>query len=357
VHESKNILISPLNWGLGHASRLMPIIDWCIENDKNVIIAGNGESLSLLKNKYPNLISETIPAPKMKYGRKRAINIAYISRSLLMIANIIRERSYTRNLIKKHKIDTIISDNRPGIWSRKLKTIYITHQLNVFTGKSQNLSGKILSFMHRRIIKKYTHCWIPDYENELSIAGRMSQNNHNLKLNYIGILSRFAETSKAITSNQEYKILCIASGPEPQRSILEKNFKELLIKSGHKSLIIRGLPNEPDADLETPLIKTINHCADNEFYRFITEADIIFCRSGYTTVMDLLALGRKAILVPTPGQPEQEYLAEYLAKNAGFISLDQSKLSEFDYSAFTDSNLSDKTFETSKYKKILALHL
>ena len=355
--ETKNILISPLNWGLGHATRLIPIIDWCVENNKNVVIAGNGESLSLLKKKYPQLISENIPAPKMKYGRKRAINIAFIFRSLLMIANIIHERIYTRNLIKKHKIDTIISDNRPGIWSRKLKSIYISHQLNVFTGKSQNLSGKILSFMHRCVIKKYTHCWIPDYENELSIAGRMSQNNHNLKLNYIGILSRFAEISRPVNIEQEYKIVCIASGPEPQRSILEKNFKELLIKSGHKSLLIRGLPNETLDNLDTPLVKTINHCADDDFYKYITEADIIFCRSGYTTVMDLLALGRKALLVPTPGQPEQEYLAEHLEKNAGFILIEQSQLTEFDFNNFKIINRSDKTFDTSTYKKVLALHL
>jgi uncharacterized protein (TIGR00661 family) len=357
VHKSKNILISPLNWGLGHASRLMPIIDYCIENGKNVIIAGNGESLSLLKNKYPNLISETIPAPKMKYGRKRAINIVFIFRSLLMIANILRERIYTRNLIKKYKIDTIISDNRPGIWSRKLKTIYISHQLNVFTGKSQNLSGKFLSFMHRRIIKKYTHCWIPDYENELSIAGRMSQNNQNLKLNYIGILSRFVESSKAIASNQEYKIVCIASGPEPQRSILEEICLELLNKLGHKSLIIRGLPNEQNSNSGTSKIKIINHCSDDEFYKYIFGADIILCRSGYSTIMDLIALGKKAILIPTPGQPEQEYLSEHLSKYLGYISVEQSKLAEFDFSNIAEQKISDVIFETDAYKKVLALHL
>lgn len=323
----------------------------------NVIIAGNGESLSLLKSKYPQLITENIPAPKMKYGKKKAINIAFVLRSLLMIANILRERAYTRSLIKKHNIDTLISDNRPGIWSRKVKSIYITHQLNVYTGLSQNISGNILSALHRRIIKKYTHCWIPDYENELSVAGRMSANMNNTRLNYIGILSRFTDIQTLATGDRRFKIVCIASGPEPQRSILEKEYKELLSKSGQKSLIIRGLPDKSDSNSERDMISVMNHCEDSEFLNIITGADLIFCRSGYTTVMDLLALGRKAILVPTPGQPEQEYLAEYLAKNAGFISLEQSQLSQFDFNKLAFTNYSDITFDTCTYKKVLALHL
>lgn len=357
MQQSKKILISPLNWGLGHASRLMPIIDWCILNDKNVIIAGNGESLKLLSDKYPQLITEFVPAPCMRYGKKKAIGMSFVIRSFLFILNSFRERLITKRLIKKHNVDTIISDNRPGIFIKELKTIYITHQLNVYTSKTPNISSRFLSSIHGKIIKKYTHCWIPDYENNHSLAGRMSENLNNMNLNYIGPLSRFENLTSTARLDKQYEVVCIVSGPEPQRSKFENYLSNLLKNHNANTLIIRGLPASSTNREKLNNITYLNHCNDKDFYNYVINSDIIFCRSGYSTIMDLIVTNKKAVLIPTPGQPEQEYLADYLNDKYGFVKIVQSEIDQFDLDKINFKRQEELIFNPDTLKKILALHL
>ncbi len=329
MKSSTNILICPLNWGLGHASRMIPIIDFCIKRNKNIIIAGNGNSLDLLARRFPNLEIEYIPAPTLQYSTKRAIGFTFYFNFFLLFVNMYRERKYLKNIVNKYMIDTIISDNRPGIYLPKLKSIYFTHQINVYPSKNRGILSNILSKLHKNIIKKYDYCFVPDFDNN-SYAGRLSKNTTGLNLKYIGPLSRFSIVQPNYSENKpKYDIVCIISGPEPQRKV----FEDILIKKfkneNTKTLIFRGLPEKQSENIQIGNIRLINHCDDSEFLSYLNSAEIILCRSGYSTIMDLITIRKNAILIPTPGQPEQEYLGNHL-KKYGFICVKQNDILNFD---------------------------
>lgn len=357
MKASQNILISPLNWGLGHASRVIPVIDYCLKSGKKVVLAGNGASIELLKNKYPDLVFANIPSPSMHYGTRKAMGVSFYFCVFLMILNLIRERYLTAKAIRTHKIDTIISDNRPGVFSRKVKSIYITHQVNVFCSLKGGFFSRLYTKIHRRIIKAYDYCWIPDTEGESNISGRLSKNNYKPAPGYIGPISRFSVLQPADLHKNKYDIVCIVSGPEPQRSILEhiliKKFKD----TEGTTLIIRGLPESKEQLITEGNVSFINHCNDKEFLHYINSAGHIVCRSGYSSVMDLIVTGNSALLVPTPGQPEQEYLAEYLSGKFGFLSVSQDMLSCFDLKNVNAVKTNQSFYDVDAMKKVLDLHL
>jgi len=359
LEKSQNILISPLNWGLGHASRIIPIIDYCLNSGKNVVIAGNGVSLDLLKNKYPDLTTVNLPAPTLHYGNKRAISLRLVIKVLFMLINFRKERRLTKRIIRQYNIDTIISDNRPGVYSSRVKSIYITHQVSIFISARSGLLSAIFSKFHQNIIAKYDYCWVPDFEGENSLAGRLSSNVKDLQLFHIGPLSRFAikgyswEPTKIV----EYKIVCIISGPEPQRSSFETLVISKLQNTKHNSLIIRGLPNTETTLKSIANVSFLNHCDDNQFYNYLQSADLIICRSGYSSIMDIFAIGKNALIIPTPGQPEQEYLAEYLSGKYGFIGMSQNEFAHADLSTVDFPKQSQNEYDNSALKKILDLQL
>ncbi|MDD3859897.1 MAG: glycosyltransferase, partial [Bacteroidales bacterium] len=341
LKKSKNILICPLNWGLGHACRIIPIIEYCIETNKNIVIAGNGSSLKLLLQRFPSIKNEHIPAPTLNYSRKQSIGIRFYLSFFLMFLNIYRENRFTKNIIKKYNIDTIISDNRPGIYSKKVKSIYITHQVNVFTSEKLGFISSILTKLHLRIIKNFTYCFVPDFA-EKSISGRLSENTTGLDLIYLGPLSRFSGLeSENYNNNKVYEIVCIVSGPEPQRKV----FEDILIKKFKdektKVLILRGLPEKQNQTIQIGNICLINHCNDTDFLNYLKLSKIIICRSGYSTIMDLITIKKNAILIPTPGQPEQVYLGKHLKKYS-FICVEQNDILNFNI----------KSLSFSEYKPI-----
>jgi len=356
LDKSKNILICPLNWGLGHACRIIPIIEYCIDNNKNIILAGNGSSLKLLKHRFPTLKNEYISAPILSYSKNQSIGFRFYFSFFRLFVNIFRERRYLNVLIKKHNIDTIISDNRPGISSPRVKSIYITHQINVFYSDKSDIFSRVLTKLHLRIIKKYTYCFVPDYADN-SIAGKLSKNTTGLNLIYLGPLSRFLTSGSVIDSiKPQYKIVCIVSGLEPQRTV----FEELLLKKfkneQNKVLILRGLPKNKNTILHVGNIDLIDHCDDSFFVSSLLTCELIICRSGYSTIMDLMTIGRKAILVPTPGQPEQEYLGNYL-KNKGFVCLKQNEIINFDVTSIDLSTCSANEKYEINLKNVLDLYL
>jgi hypothetical protein len=357
MKTSQNILISPLNWGLGHASRIIPIIDYCLKSGKKVILAGNGASIELLKNEYPDLIFIHIPSPAMHYGKKKAMGFSFYFCAFLMALNLSRERYLIAKAIKLHKIDTIISDNRPGIFSRKVKSIYITHQVNVFCSLKGGTFSKLYTKFHKHIIKKYNYCWIPDTEGEFSISGRLSKNDYLPALNYIGPLSRFSVLTPEFLYKNKYDIVCIISGPEPQRNILEHLLIKKFRDNVNTTLIIRGLPESKEQLAPEGNVSFKNHCKDSEFLYYINTAKFIVCRSGYSSVMDLIVTRNPALLIPTPGQPEQEYLAEYLSGKFGFLSVTQSMLSCFDFGNTNSIRSHELFYDKDALKKTLDLHL
>ncbi len=355
--ESKNILISPLNWGLGHASRIIPIIDYCLNSGKTIILGGNGDAISLLKKKYPELKCVYIPAPAMHYGKKRAMGISFYFRIFLMIANLIRERFITARIIQKYDIDTIISDNRPGIYSRKVKSIYITHQVNIFCSPNGGFFSKLYTNIHKRIISKYNFCWVPDLDQENNISGKLSKNDYKPSLHYVGPLSRFSTIKSITCKNTKFNIVCIVSGPEPQREIFEQILIRKFKNSTNKTLIIRGLPDSKEKLKSIGNLSFENHCNDADFLHYLNTAEIIVCRSGYSSVLDLIITGNNAILVSTPGQPEQEYLAKYLNRKHGFNSIEQSEICDYNFENLHRQRSSKQIYKDDTLKNILDLQL
>lgn len=315
--KNKKILIAPLNWGLGHATRCIPIINALINDGFLPILAGDGDSLKLLKKEFPKLKNYNLPAYNIKYTNqgcflrfKLLFNVPRIYRT------IIKEKQAVAEIIKKENIKGVISDNRFGVRSDKIPSVYITHQINVLSGITSMITSKI----HQYIISKFDVCWVPDYAGKNNLAGKLSHNNI-LNLKYINPLSRFDDEVpffKGMTPvKKKYDILALLSGPEPQRSLLEKKLLDAFKTTSKKVLLVRGIVSDKVKEkipLDNKNVKIVNYMLQEELQKSIIESELIIARSGYSTIMDLEKLRAKAFFIPTPGQYEQEYLAKYLEK-------------------------------------------
>lgn len=345
----KRILVAPLNWGLGHATRCIPIINALINQGFEPVIASDGGALELLKKEFPKLKAFELPSYNITYPKNRyGFKWKFLKSSPHILKTIKRESVIINQLVKTEDIDGIISDNRFGVRHDDIPSIYITHQLNVLSGKTTWFSSK----WHQKIIKKFDECWVPDFEYEPNLSGQLGhlkQKFDNLK--YIGPLSRFKKQAIEKTID----ILVILSGPEPQRTKLEKKLLVLLEDRKKKVLFIRGLvePNQRVTTIDN--IELYNYMTSDELEDAINSSRLIISRSGYTTIMDLAKLEKKAVFIPTPGQFEQIYLAKELSKNLVIPHVSQEKMTQhnlkFDnlYSGFKAFN-----YETN-YKKLFSL--
>ncbi|MFV8338404.1 glycosyltransferase [Flavobacterium sp. LB3P21] len=304
----KTILIAPLNWGLGHATRCIPIIRALQENNFIPIIASDGIALELLRKEFPNIQTLELPSYQIEYAKNGAnFKWKLIKNGPKMIRAILEEKKIIQNWVEKYAIDGIISDNRLGVFSKKIPSVFITHQLNVMTGNTTWITSKI----HQSIIKKYTECWVPDLAGTPNLTGKLGHiDNPNLKTKYIGPLSRLQK--KLLP--KKYDLLVILSGPEPQRGMLEKHLKKEIVKYNGNVIFIEG---NIEKEQKTTTIRNVtyyNFMNSTELEQAFNESEMVLCRSGYTTIMDLAQLRKKAFFIPTPGQYEQEYLAKKLKK-------------------------------------------
>lgn len=306
----KKILIAPLDWGLGHASRCIPIIKHLLKKGCEVIIAADGEQLSLLKKEFPGLRSVPLKGYSVNYSRyKRWFGVKILWQIPKIMLSMRREHIWMKNIISEYGIDLVISDNRYGLYTKKIPCVFITHQLTIQAPFKwlRHLIQKI----NYRHISKFTACWVPDFEGEKNIAGALShpQIMPPVIVKYLGPLSRF---NSAESVSIVYKYLFVLSGPEPQRSILEEKVLKIAALMNEKILIVRGKPEEHTTHAVPANCIINNHLATEEMQTAFLQSEFIISRSGYTTVMELLSLGKKSVLIPTPGQTEQEYLGKRL---------------------------------------------
>ncbi|WP_242084119.1 glycosyltransferase [Aestuariivivens sediminis] len=304
----KRILVAPLNWGLGHATRTIPIVHALIEEGFEPIIASDGDALLLLKKEFPNLTSLELPSYHVSYPKNgRYFKIKVLMDSPKLFSAIKAEKKITQTIIRKHNIWGIISDNRLGVYHEKLPSVFITHQVNVLSGCTTWLTSKL----HQSFIKKFNECWIPDMKGALNLSGELGHiTSFKIPIKYIGPLSRFAKIQTPIKNN----LLVLISGPEPQRTLLEKKLLTELKTHSGKIVFVRGIV-EAEQSIQTINQMTIyNFMTARLLEKTINESALILSRSGYTTIMDLSKLNKKAFFIPTPGQFEQEYLAKRLAE-------------------------------------------
>lgn len=329
------ILIAPLDWGLGHASRCVPFINFLINNGFKVVIGGCGASLDFLRQRFPDLPTVQLPSAKMKYGKHGMISLPFLSSMFRFAMNIHKEHRALKKIITEHSIDYVISDNRLGLYSESVPSFYMTHQLNFDNGFANRFAAWIMKRIHSHYINKYRYCLVPDAEGDFSLSGIMSCTN--IPTIHIGPMSRFYEM-KAEKAEGNFDLLLL-SGIEPQRTALETIFIEKYSSMPDMHLhIVRGVENDSAISLPTN-ISFENNPTDKRIASLIVSARRVFCRSGYSTLCDLAALGQRAALVPTPRQPEQEYLAKYFNSKFGFTTFNQNELPNANFSKITyDTN-------------------
>lgn len=298
-------MVAPLNWGLGHATRCIPIIKALSQEGYSVTIASDGQALRLLTKEFPNLPKVALPSYNITYAEKGKHFKFKLLLQLRQINKAIRaEHKFLQSYIKTHAIEAIISDSRFGMYSKKIPSVVVSHQLTVLSGRFTTFS----SFIHGRFLKKFNECWVPDYKDTHSLSGKLgSYTKRHPSIQYIGPLSRMKKEKLP----QKYKIAAILSGPEPQRSLLEKILIDQLKKYNGNVLIVRGIIGDDIERKQSGNIELVNFLTSQELERAINQSEFIISRSGYTSIMDMAALQKKVYFIPTPGQPEQEYLAQY----------------------------------------------
>jgi hypothetical protein len=334
------IFICPLDWGLGHAARCIPIIRYLLEKKIEVVIGAEGKHLIFLKEHFPTLEYIDFQGYRIIYSKLLPVGVMVSLQTPQMIYTTKKEHAALQKVIKEKRIDAIISDNRYGLWSKDIPCVIMTHQLNI-QGKVLN---KPASKVTHTYIKKFNECWIPDYEGEGTLSGTLAHPiPKGINGKYVGPLSRFEHptpqttkgTLNSITQSpfkglgQKFDLLAIISGPEPQRSTLEDLLlKELKTLPSAKALIIQGLPGAKPKESGLRNVEIVPHLADKEFEDAVNSSDVVLCRAGYSTLMDLNAIGwKKSIFIPTPGQTEQEYLSEMLQEKGHAVTFNQKGFS------------------------------
>lgn len=315
INHSKElkVLVCPLDWGLGHATRCIPIIKELLSNGAEVIIAGDGYSLDLLKQEFPFLESIWLKGYRISFSRFIPLSIKMVLSSPRILWRICKEHKEIDTIVTSRNIDVVIADNRYGLWNNRAYSIFITHQLNILPPSLFSFISPVLRSVVRKFILKYNECWIPDDPGSQNISGKLSH-GYSIPLNtsFIGPLSRFnsADTTSTILSSIKFDIIAILSGPEPHRSEFERILKEQLSNFNKKSLIIRGITNTNTEESTINNLTLIDHLPASSIQSLLNEDPVVICRGGYSTLMDLSFTGNKVICVPTPGQTEQEYLAK-----------------------------------------------
>jgi uncharacterized protein (TIGR00661 family) len=312
MNNAKRILIAPLDWGLGHATRCIPIIKLLTEKGMEVIIAADGRAVQLLKDEFPSLRHIHLRGYRIHYSKTFYLPLMIALQIPKMIASIVREHFQLINIIRKEQPDIVISDNRYGLWSKKVKCIFVTHQLMVKCPAGLKFLEPILHRIILWLIKKYDECWIPDVVGENNLSGDLS---HRFPLpanaKFIGWLSRL-HSSEIISEEKKYDLLVLLSGTEPQRTMLENILTGQILKTNFRTLMVRGITEEQKQFSHQNNLEVVSYLTGTELLSAINKSEIIICRPGYSTLMDLAATGKKAILIPTPGQTEQEYLGNIL---------------------------------------------
>jgi predicted glycosyltransferase len=328
--EKRKIVISPLNWGFGHAGRMIPVAQRLQEMGHEVIFCADAGLIPMIKQEVPGIGIVEVKGINMHYSRLMPQYVAVLLQVPSTIIASVKEHRELRKIVRNIQPDIVISDNRFGFFNRNVFCVYVTHMIRIpFPGPFRFLEF-IGIILHRLIINRYDMCLIPDMPGVENLSGRLSHlKKIPSKAVYAGLLSRFAGREAGKAGKEPYACL-ILSGPEPQRTIFlqkmvraaERNKTKLIVLSGEKIC----------CTFNENYVKSVIGQPSSVLQEYIINAGIVICRSGYTSLMELLSLSRGAVIIPTPGQTEQEYLGRYNNGRHGFTCLKQNDLDKFNLS-------------------------
>ena len=316
--HSKTILYFILNWGLGHATRSIPVIQALQQAGHRIVLVSTGRSLKLLQSEFPNTECVDLPDYSIRYSRFGWALIPHLLAQMPRIFySLVKEHHATEKLVKKYKADLVVSDNRYGCYSKHIPSFFMTHQLRFQLPKGLGWSAFISEWFNWFYFRHYARILIPDAADEPNLSGDLSHRGRlsgHPKLCYVGGLTSIVPQ---VHLSEDIDLLVLISGPEPQRSQFEERILEQIHDVHGKRVIVAGRPEEAfssyfsdDSDLE---IHT--HLDRKTMASVIQRAKVIVTRSGYSTLMELVPLKKRMILIPTPGQTEQEYLANHLKRH------------------------------------------
>jgi CheY-like chemotaxis protein len=356
--------ISPLNWGLGHSTRDIPIIRELLSHGHEVTIATSGNALALLRKECPEcnfIVFKDYPAP---YSASRFFLPKFTASIPILLKAMAEERKRLTQILSEDKYDLIISDNRMGVYSNKIPSYFITHQLRFSLPDYLYAFEYGLLYVNAFFHTKFIGVIVPDISpNGCNLSGKLCRSNleaTNKKTYYAGILT----STKKLNVPEDLDYLIIVSGPEPQRTLLENIIKKQVQDLPGEKVVLLGSPQKEEhqkLDLHTTVH---SYVSTEEKVVLMNRAKFLISRSGYTTMMEMAELDKKhGLFTPTPGQTEQEYLSRYYARQGWFLSRSQYKLrlsedveAAMKYHGFPQM---DKTEENVRrlYRDLLKQHL
>lgn len=323
IHDRK-ILVAPLDWGLGHAARSVPLIkELCAKND--VIIVCGPSAYGFLQRELPDLEIIKIDDWRIRYPKHKINFFTILGWIPVMLRNSIHEHRFVKKIIRSRGIDCVVSDNRYGLLFNGLDCYIITHQVYPKMPKGFGFLENFGGWIFKRYLSKFNKVLIPDFADGNNLSGSLAA-DRNLppeKFIRIGILSRFSHSQAEPPALHQLSILVLMSGQENQRTVLENMLIDALDGCGCNVLFVRGVGDSRAPLVDTDNIKFCNLLSGNELRDALMAAELIICRAGYSTLCDVVALKKRAVIIPTPGQTEQEYLAERLDGKFGFRSISQ----------------------------------
>ena len=310
------ILVCPLNWGLGHATRCVQVIRQLIAEGHEPVLVADGFPLEFLRQEFPTLRTIEYPSYSIYYAAGTSQVGAMIFNLPSIVTGILNEHFWLKKILQTEHFDQVISDNRFGMWNKNIHSIYMTHQLMVKMPYYLKFLEPLVHGIHKAFINRYTECRIPDRKENDGLSGDLSH-KYPLPQNafFTGALSRFKGMENTLPEIM-YEVVAVISGIEPQRTIFEKSLIERFKDASHKTLLVAGQPQSKRVENQINNLTIVSHLSDSELASVLLGAKKIISRSGYSTIMDLDVLGclEKAEFIPTPGQTEQEYLKLFHSK-------------------------------------------
>jgi uncharacterized protein (TIGR00661 family) len=331
---SKNhtILVCPLNWGLGHATRCVPVVKALLARNCRVIIAADGPPLDFLRQEFAgNADFRRFHGNTVRYPLKGNMALKMLLQIPSLLFSIRKEHLVLKRLIKETGASVVISDNRYGLWNKNVKTVFVTHQLFIQAPKGMRWLEPMLGQITRFFVRKYDQCWVPDFPGEQGLSGALSHKGKLSGARFVGQLSRFSGLPVSVFASplpDDFPtdfFLALISGPEPQRTIFEAMLYGQFLKTGLPVVFVLGKPGSYERNSDVNIC-VFSHAPTNQIAWLIKNARLVICRPGYSSLMDLAVFGKKALLVPTPGQTEQEYLGSILEKSGQGHCISQNEL-------------------------------
>ncbi len=292
-----------LNWGLGHATRCIPLIRQFQSLNKKILIVSEGQALALLKKECPELDFYDTGFKSLKYSKSKFLLMHLLKLVPQFLKHTRQERLIAQQICQSYKVETIFSDNRYGFHCPSVKNVFLTHQIRPFLPFPFKIFSRLIYKKIASWINRFDECLIFDNQDAFYAGSLSSSKSLSIPCRYIGISSRLEQQQQNQTKNIDF--LAIISGLEPHRTQFESILRDLQQEMDCRIVIVTGQAQGTDSE-EKDIIALSD---SNQLQNLIAQSRCVISRSGYSSIMDYYTINQRAILVPTPGQSEQEYLA------------------------------------------------